>query len=77
MYDEKGKVKYWYVALTDIEDRKHTEERLPRENATLREEIDQTSMFEEIVGSSPALQTVLTRIARVAPSDTTVLTFSR
>jgi len=31
------------------------------------------SMFEEIVGSSPALQAVLSRIARVAPTDSTVL----
>jgi len=73
MLDDNGQIKYWYVALTDIEDSKRTEERLQRENATLREEIDQTSMFEEIVGTSPALQTVLTRISRVAPSDATVL----
>ena len=31
------------------------------------------SMFEEIVGSSPALQAVLSRVARVAPADSTVL----
>jgi len=31
------------------------------------------SMFEEIVGSSPALQTLLSRVARVAPTDSTVL----
>src|SRR5258705_2159597 len=31
------------------------------------------SMFEEIVGSSPALQGVLSRVARVAPTDSTVL----
>ena len=30
-------------------------------------------MFEEIVGTSPALQTVLSRISKVAPSDSTVL----
>jgi PAS domain S-box-containing protein len=73
MLDDNGQIKYWYVALTDIEDRKRTEERLQGENATLREEIDQTSMFEEIVGTSPALQTVLSRVSRVAPSDATVL----
>jgi len=39
----------------------------------LREEVDQASMFEEIVGTSPALRTVLSRISRVAPSDSTVL----
>ena len=72
--DDKGRIIRWYVACTDIDDRKRTEERLQRENATLREEIDQTSMFEEIVGTSPALQTVLSRISKVAPSDSTVLT---
>jgi transcriptional regulator with GAF, ATPase, and Fis domain len=30
-------------------------------------------MFEEIVGSSPALQAVLSRVAKVAPTDSTVL----
>jgi PAS domain S-box-containing protein len=71
--DEKGQVIRWYVACTDIEDRKHAEERLRQENAALREEIDQTSMFEEIVGTSPALRTVLSGISKVAPSDSTVL----
>jgi len=46
---------------------------LRKENAALREEIDQTSMFEEIVGTSSALQSVLSRISKVAPSDSTVL----
>jgi transcriptional regulator with GAF, ATPase, and Fis domain len=39
----------------------------------LEEQIDRASMFEEIVGSSPALRHVLARVARVAPTDTTVL----
>ncbi len=39
----------------------------------LREEVDRTSMFEEIVGTSPSLQLVLSRISKVAPSDSTVL----
>jgi hypothetical protein len=33
------------------------------ENVALREEIDKASMFEEIVGTSPSLQTVLSRIS--------------
>ena len=48
-------------------------DQLCRENLALREQIDQMSMFEEIIGSSPALQGVLSRIARVAPADSTVL----
>ena len=64
----KGQITRWYVAATDIEDRKQAEERLRHENVALREEIDKASMFEEIVGTSPALQTVLSRISKVAPS---------
>jgi PAS domain S-box-containing protein len=71
--DDKGQITRWYAASIDIEDRKRAEEKLQLENAALREEIDQTSMFEEIVGTSPALQTVLSRISKVAPSDSTVL----
>ncbi|MFZ1206046.1 MAG: sigma 54-interacting transcriptional regulator [Candidatus Acidiferrales bacterium] len=71
--DDKGQIMRWYVACADIEDRKRAEERLRQENVALREEIDKTSMFEEIVGTSPALRTVLSRISKVAPSDSTVL----
>jgi PAS domain S-box-containing protein len=69
----EGRVTRWYVTATDIEDRKQTEERLQRENVALREEIDKTLMFEEIVGASAALQVVLARVSKVAPSDSTVL----
>jgi len=71
--DDKGQVKRWYVGLTDIDERKRAEERLQQENVALREEIDKASMFEEIVGTSPALKSVLSRISKVAPSDSTVL----
>jgi len=71
--DDKGQIRRWYVTCTDIEDRKRAEEKLQQENVALREEIDKTSMFEEIVGTSPALQTVLSRISKVAPTDSTVL----
>jgi PAS domain S-box-containing protein len=71
--DDKGEVKRWYVASADIDERKRAEDRLQHENVALREEIDKTSMFEEIVGSSPTLQAVLSRISKVAPSDSTVL----
>jgi transcriptional regulator with GAF, ATPase, and Fis domain len=48
------------------------EEQLSKENIVLREEVDSTSMFEEIVGASPALKAVLARVAKVAPTDSTV-----
>ena len=71
--DEHGQITRWYFTATDIEDRKQAEDKLRRENVALREEIDKASMFEEIVGTSPALKSVLSRISKVAPSDSTVL----
>jgi formate hydrogenlyase transcriptional activator len=50
--DDQGQVLRWYASCTDIEDRKRAEESLQRENAALREELNQSSMFEEIVASS-------------------------
>src|SRR6266542_1199369 len=71
--DDSGKVARWYVTATDIHDRKQAEDRVQKENLALREEIDHSSMFEEIVGSSETLRKVLTQVARVAPVDSTVL----
>jgi PAS domain S-box-containing protein len=71
--DEQGGVTRWYAAATDIEDRKQAEQRLQNENVALREEIDKASMFEEIVGVSPALQAVLSRVSKVARTDSSVL----
>jgi PAS domain S-box-containing protein len=71
--DEDGRILHWYVACTDIDDRKQAEERLQEENVALREEIDRASMFEEIVGTSAPLQAVLSRVSKVAPTDSTVL----
>src|SRR6266404_153477 len=71
--DERGQITRWYGTAIDIEDRKQAEDILRRENIALREEIDKASMFEEIVGTYPALQTVLSRISKVARSDSTVL----
>jgi PAS domain S-box-containing protein len=71
--DDSGRIVRWYHASTDIEDRKRAEERLQQENVTLREDIDQASMFEEIIGTSAALQPVLSRVAKVARSQSTVM----
>jgi PAS domain S-box-containing protein len=71
--DDQGHIIRWYATGTDIEDRKRAEERMRDENLALREQIDQAFMFEEIVGASPALQTVLSSIVKVAPTDSTVL----
>jgi len=71
--DERGKIIRWYVTATDIDDQKRTEERLRNENLVLREEIDRSSMFEEIVGSSKPMRQVVKQVEKVAPSDSTVL----
>jgi formate hydrogenlyase transcriptional activator len=71
--DERGEVIRWYATGTDIDDRKQAEERTRQENVALREQIDQALMFDEIVGSSPALKMVLSSIVKVAPTDSTVL----
>ena len=68
-----GRIIRWYATGIDIEDRKQAEERVQKENVALREEIDHSSMFEEIVGSSQALRKVLAQVAKVAPVDSTVL----
>jgi PAS domain S-box-containing protein len=71
--DDHGQLIRWYLACTDIDDRRRAEERLQQENVALREEIDKASMFEEIVGGSPALTAVLSQVSKVAGSDSTVL----
>jgi PAS domain S-box-containing protein len=69
----QGYITRWYSSATDIEDRKQAEQRLQHENVALREEIAKASMFEEIVGTSAALQTVLSHVSKVAPAESTVL----
>jgi len=71
--DEQGRLVRWYATGTDIDDRKRSEERTQNENLVLREEIDRSSMFEEIVGSSEPLRRVLSQVTKVAPTDSTVL----
>jgi PAS domain S-box-containing protein len=57
-------------ALAEIRSLK---DQLQKENVALRDEVDRVSMFEEIVGTSRALQAVLSRVTMVAPTDSTVL----
>ncbi|HEY4742370.1 MAG TPA: sigma-54-dependent Fis family transcriptional regulator [Candidatus Acidoferrales bacterium] len=71
--NERGQVTRWYATGTDIDDRVRAEERTRNENLALREQIDRDSMFEDIVGSSEALRTVLRQVGKVAASDSTVL----
>jgi formate hydrogenlyase transcriptional activator len=78
--DEAGAIIRWYGTLTDIDDRKRAEQelndlkdQLQKENIALRDEVSQTSMFEEIVGSSAPLRRVLALVGKVAGTDSTVL----
>jgi formate hydrogenlyase transcriptional activator len=71
--NEEGQIARWFATATDIEDRKQAEVRIRNETVALREEIVRSSMFEEIVGSSNALRKVLEQVAKVAPTDSTVL----
>ena len=85
--DEHGKILKWYGIVTDIDDRRRAADELKtalaqiqilkdqlfHENVALREEIDTASMFEDIIGHSATLQTVLARVTKVAPTDSTVL----
>ena len=48
LQDDQGQIVRWYIAATDIEDRKRDEQKLQQENVALREEIDKTSMFEAV-----------------------------
>jgi formate hydrogenlyase transcriptional activator len=74
-HDEQGRLTRWYSTATDIDDRKRAENRTRNENVALREEIDHALLFEEIVGSSDAIRRVLGQVAKVAPTDSTVLIF--
>jgi formate hydrogenlyase transcriptional activator len=71
--NEDGRIVRWFATATDIDDRKQTEYRMSNENLALREEMDRSSMFEDIVGSSEALRKVLRQVDKVAASDSTVL----
>ena len=56
-----------------LEEITRLKDRLHDENLALKEEIAQASMFEEVVGASAALKAVLSRVSKVAPTDSTVL----
>jgi len=73
LFSEEGRVARWFVTATDFEDRKQAEQRMRNENLALREEIDRSSMYEAIVGSSESLRKMLSQVDKVAPTDSTVL----
>jgi PAS domain S-box-containing protein len=56
-----------------LEEIKRLRDQLHDENVVLREQIDQAFMFEEIIGTSSGLQEALSRVMKVAPTDSSVL----
>jgi formate hydrogenlyase transcriptional activator len=71
--NEAGDIVRWFATATDIDDRKQAEDRVRNEAVALREDIVNSSMFEEIVGSSKAMLNLQAQISRVAPTASTVL----
>src|SRR6202030_3186446 len=71
-----GSIQAVHSIWVDITDRVLAEaERARRhqQNLYLQEELKSVHNFEEIVGRSPALLTVLENVSRVAPTDATAL----
>src|SRR5207247_1249572 len=73
--NQNGNLEY-IGALTDVTATKNAfrqieglKDQLQRENVALREEVDAASMFEEIIGTSASLRVVLSRVSKVAPTD--------
>ncbi|MFO1096483.1 MAG: sigma 54-interacting transcriptional regulator, partial [Planctomycetaceae bacterium] len=62
-----------FIDITDKVLMEQEQARLQAQNSYLREEIKSVHNFEEIVGQSAALQTVLTSVRRVAATDASVL----
>jgi transcriptional regulator with GAF, ATPase, and Fis domain len=56
-----------------VEELELLRDQLDKENLAPRDEVDRVSMIEEIVGTSPAFQAVLSRAIKVAVTDSTVL----
>ncbi|MDR3636927.1 MAG: sigma 54-interacting transcriptional regulator [Isosphaeraceae bacterium] len=74
--DAGGTIQAAHSIWVDVTDRVLAEmerARLQQQNLYLQEEIKSVHNFEEIVGRSPALQGVFDKVARVAPTDATVL----
>ena len=68
--------RYTRTMMVDVTDRVLAEQernRLQQQNVYLQEEIKSEYNFEEIIGGSTALQSVLAKVGQVASTDSTVL----
>jgi transcriptional regulator with GAF, ATPase, and Fis domain len=71
--DETNQFEARATLQSAVEELELLREYLYKENLDLRDEVDRVSMYEEIVGTAPALQVVLSRVTKVATADSTVL----
>ena len=85
--DRAGNIVKWYGSGIDVEEQhearaalqkafneiKALRDQLYKENLVLKDQIGQASRFEEMVGASAALHSVLVLVEKVAPTDSTVL----
>jgi PAS domain S-box-containing protein len=74
-YDLQGR-RYHTLILRDVNDRLEAERRirhLEEQTAYLREEITTLRQFDQILGTSPALLSLLKEVDQVSPANTTVL----
>jgi PAS domain S-box-containing protein len=73
---ESGEGRMVFVVVRDLSERKRQEEALRRseeEKRYLEEELTTTHQFEEIIGNTRGLKSVLKDVETVAPTDSTVL----
>ena len=87
LHDQAGNIVKWYGSGIDIQEQHEATEallkafheiqvlkdQLHKENLVLKDQVGQASVFEDIIGSSAALRRVLELVAKVAPTDSTVL----
>jgi len=85
--DQAGNIVKWYGSGIDVEEQheartalqkafneiKTLRDQLYKENLVLKDQIGQASRFEEMIGASAALRSVLVLVEKVAPTDSTVL----
>ena len=63
----------WFTTGTESDDRERLEVKFPSENLALRKKIEHSWVFEDMVGSSEPMSSVVQQVIKVAPSDATVL----
>jgi transcriptional regulator with GAF, ATPase, and Fis domain len=63
----------WVALEKALDEIKTLKDQLYGENLVIKEKAHRTPIFEEIVGSSEPLRRVLVQVAKVAPTDSTVL----